>query len=312
MADSKELPVYMFEFIDSLATSGRKKGTIKQYTSDLNPFLSWLHALKKEDSLESFKSLSPADISSYFQELKTKGYTAATIRRLGTVINRLRHFYGLESLGVIHEISETEPLRNLTEQDFINDLQLRKLIRTVKAVNPNELTKAASRNVLIDRNLSIVYLMRYYGLTPSEIHQMNMKDLNLGQGSLSIRGLTLLIKDEHIKPLSSYLHSIPELFRPKYNSADPVFVAFNNVSMSFQYDYLSGQPKRLSVRAIQSMLQKEMNKAGLIGLSALHLRNSCILDALDKGQASDSLATYFGMVNPHSLRRYMEFRKSRE
>lgn len=302
----------MADFIQSLSASGRTATTIKQYSSDLKPFTAWIQDSKNVSSLEAFKSLSIDEVVSYLQGLKAKGYTAATIRRHGTVINRLRRYYDLEPLGVIHVVSEIEPLRKLNSKDFINDLQFKKLINSIKAEDINAVSKALSRNVLIDRNLSIVYLMRYYGLTPSEIHRLNMSHLNLSQGILTLRENSILIKNTYMKHLRAYLHSIPHLFRPKYNSKQPVFVSFNNVSMSFQYDYFLGEPKRLSVRAIQSMLMKEMDKAGLQGMSALHLRNTCILESLSDDQSSETIVTYFGMKDDFSLRRYIEFKNSRE
>lgn len=312
MTETKELPGYIADFIQSLSASGRTATTIKQYSSDLKPFTAWIQDSKNVSSLEAFKSLSIDEVVSYLQGLKAKGYTAATIRRHGTVINRLRRYYDLEPLGVIHVVSDIEPLRKLNSKDFINDLQFKKLINSIKAEDINAVSKALSRNVLIDRNLSIVYLMRYYGLTPSEIHRLNMSDLNLSQGVLTLRENSILIKNTYMKHLRAYLHSIPHLFRPKYNSKQPVFVSFNNVSMSFQYDYFLGEPKRLSVRAIQSMLMKEMDKAGLQGMSALHLRNTCILESLSDDQSSETIVTYFGMKDDFSLRRYIEFKNSRE
>lgn len=312
MAEIVELPAYMNDFLESLSSSGRTSATIRQYTSDLRPLAAWMETEKKGSELKTFKALSMEEIVSYLQALKSKGYTAATIRRHGSVINRLRRFYGLDPLGVIHIISEVEPQRELTHQDFIDDLQFKKLINSIKAEDLHAVSKAISRNVLIDRNVAIVYLMRFYGLTPSEIHQLDMTDINLSQRVLNLRGRPLQIKDSYFKYLRSYLHSIPILFRPKYNSNHPVFVAFNNVSMSFQYDYSLGEPKRLSIRAIQSMLLKEMDKAGLHGKSAIHLRNTCILDSLKGDQSSEELATYFGLNDSLSLRRYMEFKKRRD
>lgn len=312
MTENKELPAYMADFLQSLYTSGRSSATIKQYSSDLKPFAAWLESSKKIVSLDDFKAQSASDVISYLHAQRSKGYTAATIRRHGSVINRLRRFYGLDPLGVIHIVSEVEPLRKLSEKDFINDLQFRKLLKSIKAEDVDAVSKAVSRNVLIDRNLTIVFLMRYFGLTPSEINHLNMSDLNLSQGILNLRGRHVLLKDAYLKHLRAYIHSIPMLFRPKYNSQQPVFVAFNNVSMSFQYDYYLGQPKRLSVRAIQSMLLKEMEKAGLHGMSALHLRNTCILESLNIDQSSEELATYFGLNDVFSLRRYIEFKTSRE
>jgi site-specific recombinase XerD len=312
MTEAKELPAYMVDFIQTLSASGRSSVTVKQYSSDLKPFAAWLENRKKIASLVDFKSLSSADVISYLHAQKAKGYTAATIRRHGSVINRLRRFYGLDPLGVIHIVSEVEPLRKLSEQDFINDLQFRKLLKSIKAENIDAVSKAISRNVLIDRNLAIVFLMRYFGLTPSEIHHLNMIDLNLSQGVLNLRGRPVKLKEAYLNPLRSYIHSIPKLFRPKYNTQQPVFIAFNNVSMSFQYDYFLGEPKRLSVRAIQSMLMKEMEKAGLHGMSALHLRNTCILESLNADQSSEELATHFGLNDVLSLRRYIEFKTSRE
>ncbi|KAB7671282.1 tyrosine-type recombinase/integrase [Bacillus sp. B1-b2] len=308
------LPDYVLDFKDNLIESGRSKSTLKQYESDLKKFFTWLETHKGDVTLHTLKSLRQADIRLYFQFLKEKKLSQATIRRLATVLSRLMIYHQCVGAHEIHKLAEAAPLRALTEDDFITEAEFEKLTHTVLSKDP-EVTRASARNYLLTRNWSFITLIRTFGLTPVDIHQITMSQVNLAQEELIIETenskLTLHLNKELMKYIRDYYFSIPEAFRPRYYSEDPLFVAFNNISYSFQYDYEKQKPKALSVRAIQETIKDEVRRANLRKISAVNLRNAAILDKLTKGYSDDRLMQHFKLTSEASLRRYKQYAKEK-
>jgi site-specific recombinase XerD len=304
------LPDYVHEFMEDLLLSGRSKLTLKQYESDLKKFFSWFQRHKQQIDLETLKSLRKEDIREYFHYLNDINMAQATIRRLASVLSRLMKFHQCIAAHEIHKLSEAPPLRTLTPNDFINGSEYKTLISSMKSRDV-ENTKKSARNFLITRNLTIISFIRTFGLTPTDIYQLTMKNINLAQKELIIKSKDSLrkfsIDIETIDYLRDYFFSIPELFRPKYHSNDPLFVAFNNISLSFQYDYDSQKPKALTVRSIQEMIKDEVKKAQLRKISAVTLRNTAIHDEVLIGKTDDQLMTSFALTSEGALRRYKQY-----
>jgi len=304
------LPDYVYDFMENLIQSGRSRATLKQYESDLKKFIGWLEAHKGNTHLDTLKSLRKDDIRIYFQFLNEKKLSQATIRRLASVLSRLMIYHHCVAAHEIHKLAEAAPLRSLTDNDFISTTEYEKLTKVILAKDP-EWTKKSARNYLLTRNWTIVTLIRCFGLTPLDIHNINMSDINLAQEELVIprkkNKVTVQLNKDIMKKLRDYYYSIPEAFRPNYYSNHPLFVAFNNISYSFQYDYNRQKPKSLSVRAIQEMIKDEVKRANLRKISAINLRNSAILDKIIQGTADEMLLKQFDLTSEASLRRYKQY-----
>ncbi|WP_445490889.1 tyrosine-type recombinase/integrase [Niallia sp. 03133] len=305
-----QFPDYVQAFMEDLQTAGRSKLTLKQYDSDLKKFFKWLHLHKKSIEFETFKALRAEDIRSYFQYLHELKLSQATIRRLASVLSRLMKFHQCIAAEEIHKLSDTAPLRALTDNDFIKKEEYQKLLQVIKTKD-SEYQKKSARNYLLERNIAIVSIIRTYGLTPTEIYTLTMEKVNFAQNEFMLQTdahqRTFQLNEKISKYLRSYFFSIPSLFRPKYHTKDPLFVAFNNISLSFQYDYDRQQPKGLSVRAIQEMIKDEVRKANLRKISAVTLRNTAILEALQSGNADDQLMERFALTSEAALRRYKQY-----
>ena len=304
------LPDYALDYMDNLIQSGRSKLTLKQYESDLKKFFSWLADYKDNTKFETVKALRAEDIRAYFQYLKEKQLSQATIRRLASVLSRLMIYHQCVCAHEIHKLAEAAPLRSLTTKDFITIEEFNKLSHQL-LTKDLEITKKSARNYLLTRNWTIVAILRNFGLTPFDIHNIKMKDLNLAQGELMLKRdiapLTLQLPHNIMAKLRDYYFSIPESFRPKYYSNDPVFVAFNNISYSFQYDYDRQKPKSLSVRAIQEMIKDEVRRIGLRKISAVNFRNAAILEELTKGTSDEKVMDQFHLTSEAALRRYKQY-----
>lgn len=304
------LPDYALDYMENLNQSGRSKLTLKQYESDLKKFFSWLDIYKENTKFETIKALRADDIRAYFHYLKDKQLSQATIRRLASVLSRLMIYHQCVCAHEIHKLAEASPLRPLTTKDFITSEEYNKLLQHL-LIKDIESTKKSARNYLLSRNWTIVALLKNFGLTPIDIYRIKMKDLNLAQGELTLNRedapLTLPLSHDIMTKLRDYYFSIPEAFRPKYYSNDPVFIAFNNISYSFQYDYDRQKPKALSVRAIQEMIKDEVRRAGLRKISAVNLRNAAILEALATGASDENVMRQFHLTSEAALRRYKQY-----
>lgn len=304
------LPDYALDYMENLNQSGRSKLTLKQYESDLKKFFSWLDIYKENTKFETIKALRADDIRAYFHYLKDKQLSQATIRRLASVLSRLMIYHQCVSAHEIHKLAAAAPLRSLTPKDFISNEEFNKLSQLV-LTKDIEVTKKSARNYLLTRNWTIIALLRAFGLTPIDVHSIKMKDLNLAQGELILSRepapVILPLPQDMMTKLRDYYFSIPEAFRPRYYSNDPVFVAFNNISYSFQYDYDIQKPKALSVRAIQEMIKDEVRRAALRKISAVNLRNAAILEELANGASDEKVMKQFHLTSEAALRRYKQY-----
>ncbi|WP_400241550.1 tyrosine-type recombinase/integrase [Niallia sp. JL1B1071] len=304
------LPDYALDYMENLNQSGRSKLTLKQYESDLKKFFTWLDTYKENTKFETIKALRADDIRAYFHYLKDKQLSQATIRRLASVLSRLMIYHQCVCAHEIHKLAEASPLRSLTIKDFITSEEYKKLLQHL-LIKDIEITKKSARNYLLTRNWTIVALLKTFGLSPIDVHSIKMKDLNLAQRELSLcreeAPLILPLPDDVMTKLRDYYFSIPEAFRPKYYSNDPVFIAFNNISYSFQYDYDRQKPKALSVRAIQEMIKDEVRRAGLRKISAVNFRNAAILEALATGASDEEVMQQFYLTSEAALRRYKQY-----
>ncbi|MEN8702461.1 tyrosine-type recombinase/integrase [Bacillus infantis] len=300
-------PEYVQKYIKDQGENGLQKGTLRRNLSDIAHFLSWIKKRCSSDDLEVIGQLTSQDFQEYIQSIEEKQLSPATIKRRLSVLKGFLRYLDINAPAVLKEGSKGRPMRPLSSDDFVTPKELQKLLRSMRS--KGDIAVQAARDFLIDRNVAIVYLLRFYGLTPSLISSIVMNDINLARKTLAISSegapKTIELADEHIKPIRDYLKSIDPLLRPRYRSEDPLFVAFNNKTNSFQFDYAVGMPKKLSVRAIQKFLKDEVDRASLRKISSQHLRRTAILDALKSGLPE--IVSYFGLSDDFSLWRYRQY-----
>ncbi|MGX1266802.1 site-specific recombinase XerD [Rossellomorea marisflavi] len=299
---SKELLVD--RYIDILKSAGKKPGTLKQYASDLNQFISWLDS----SHVQTLHALTSEDMNTYVNRLEEKQLRPATMKRHLSAINQ---FLAHHQLG-IKASSDQDPTRHaipLTPQDFVSHHEITSLLDSMKKP-----IRSAARDELINRNLAIVHLLRYKGLRPKDLSALDMNTVNLAQSTIQYsrdgRTVSYSLSPKEVQYLRDYIMGIEPLKRPRFHTDDPLFVAYNNRSKDYQSDYVNQQPKRLSVRSIQEMIKDEVRLAGLRKISAKHLRNSCILDHVQSGQNESDIQHYFHLTHSFSLHRYKQYMTS--
>ena len=299
-------PEFLQPYLEELKDSGKAPATVRRYLYDVLHFMSWLKKIKDKDDVAALHVLKESDLNKYLSN-----YSGATARRIASVLNAFFKKMDI-SLRIDIKQANIDAQRPLASKDFISNDEFKRLLSSMKQSNNSNLPLAAARDHLIDRNVSIVYLMRYYGLTPSEISSINMDKVNFAQNTIVLPGRDLMLLEDHKKKLIKYFTSIPKQFRPRYHEDDPLFVSFYNVESSYLYDYENSKPKRLSIRAIQEMVKDEVGRAGLRKISAINLRNQCILDALKDGKTDETIITMFNMASSFSLHRYKNYIKQQK
>ena len=312
MKNTQDLPGFMLNYLDSMAKDDKKVSYIKRSRSDLRVFqkwiddftdgqpitVSWIHQLHKEDYMA-------------FVSWLDKKYSDASKNRICTVISKLLEYMEVKSHINVKDLVGTPKSFPLKNSDFVSDQEYKSLLKSFRSSqNVPDLYKTAHKE-LSNRNVSILLLMRFYGLTPAQISRISMSDIQFTQDELlvdhdgHITKLKLLTK--HKRQIYAYLKDIPDGCRPHFQSDAPLFVAYNNTYMSFQFNDEKQQPKRLAERSIMKLLQVEIRRASIRQVSSTHFRNRAILDAIESGVEDKKIMNIFGITFPHYLKRFKTY-----
>lgn len=296
------------EYLLYMHGNGRKLSTIRRYRYDLVSFALWI-----EDSKDALSSPFNRGVTTdQFKEyLITASHmqdrTAAAQKRITSVIINFLDYHGvfLESVDRGKEIL-------LTIDNFAPDNEIAKLLKTMDSLEGLTDYQASGRKFIINRNLLLVHLMIGYGFSIHDLTTLTMQDINFGQGVLMPvsaggikRAIPLHNKDRQLL-LATY-KDIPESVRPRPNTDDPFFVTFHHASSTFQWDYSTDSPKKLTKIAIQRMLQKEIKRADVHHITPTTLRNRYVLDSLRNGVSSAEIKVLLGMKSIEAMHRYIVF-----
>lgn len=295
------LPPIAKDFLNSLSL---KSSTIKRYNADLLLFYSWIDKSLHKDPSHDSEAMQRL-ITAFIHHLQIQNYSQATIKRLCSVLNQFTLYCGMSVMPSIQK-TVTAYSAALKASDFITAAEWDQLVQGI-----SKASSGSPREILKRRNTAIIFLLRQYGLSVSEVYNLNMSHINFAQNELTIvsdkvkRQISLEHPDKLL--ILQYLNEIPPLLRPRLKTEDPLFVAFFNKTMSYRYNYAIAQPKRLSIRAIQKMIKDEVKLAGLRPFSATHLRNTSILDQLTSQMNENEIMSYFGLTSSQSLKRYTDY-----
>ncbi|HEU5141317.1 MAG TPA: site-specific integrase, partial [Bacillales bacterium] len=237
------------------------------------------------------------------------------------ILTVLKRFYGhFRELGIVaanpaaNVVLNEEPTNNsLSTNDFISDKESTRLFRSVfSSVGLSE-NQQRCRIYLTERNLAILTLFLHYGPTLTELVSIRMRDVyfernNIVISSVSSLSRTIELRETDMKLLFSYYRKIPQAVRPHRHSNDPLFVAFDFQRNTYRWDYSNDTPKALTEIAVQKMIRQEIQRAGLReGISAQHLRRTCILKMLERGEPNEKVQTMAGLKSKLSLKTYIHF-----
>lgn len=309
------LPAFTESFIHSLEEEKLSNRTIDTYKYDLKLFFEWLNVEYEALSLEYLLELKRKDYDAYFTYQLDKGSSEAKMKRLAASLNKMLKFYDLsEKIGFLKPASSAQ--RPLVENDFVTTEETNRLLQSIASKRGLTDKQKPLYEKIAGRNLSIVLLMRNYGLTLTEVRQLNIGDINFAQNELRIyskkeaANRTIYLNPEDKRIILAYYNDIPELFRPISYSSQPLFVAYNAKANSYHYNYNTEEPQRMSLTSIKDMVSREVKRSGIKRpISAVHLRNTCILEHIKVGEENSTILHYFGLTSRHALYRYKKYLK---
>ncbi|PEF71249.1 tyrosine-type recombinase/integrase [Bacillus cereus] len=294
-------------FLADLLKRGRKPSTVKQYRYDLTLFISWIQKQIKFPPEDVFRSFDVNVLERYLQSLKKeRGAVISNVKRVrGILINFLQFHGTADSLK-----SDVTPPK-LTSKHFASDEEIEKLLRVMRSYNGLTEYQASGRKFILERNLLLVHFMLNYGLSIQDIITLSMHDINFGTNTITPGGLhaykrSITLSKKDVKLALSYYNQIPKLIRPRQQTGDPFFVAFDFAPQTFRWDYDKDQPAALKKIAVQRMLQKEVKRAE-IHVTPTMLRSRFILNALQSGMKPIEIKAFLGLKSVEALHRYIQF-----
>ncbi|PGC53806.1 tyrosine-type recombinase/integrase [Bacillus pseudomycoides] len=294
-------------FLTDLLKRGRKPSTVKQYRYDLTLFVSWIQKRLKSPPKDVFRSFDINVLERYLKSLKKeRGASISNVKRVrGILINFLQFHGAANSLK-----SHVAPPK-LTSKHFASDEEIEKLLHVMRSYSGLTEYQASGRKFIMERNLLLIHFMLHYGLSIKDIIMLSMHDIHFGTNTITPGGLhaykrSITLSKEDVKLALSYYKKIPKLIRPRQETGDPFFVAFDFGPQTFRWDYEKDQPAALTRIAVQRMLQKEVKRAE-IRVTPTMLRNRFILNSLQNGMKSIEIKAYLGLKSIESMHRYTQF-----
>ena len=264
-AMKKDLPVYMYEFLDSKAQ--RNPNTAVAYAYDLEMFLEYLKEFNpvaknqaiKEISMELLDSLTYQDINEYQKYLSAKDVTVigeANLQNnengIARRLSALSSFYKYECER--HELNNDPTLGankpKIKDGDHViirmTPSEVSEFLDTIRngAIGSNRQQNLLKKSQY--RDLAILTLLLRTGIRVSECVSLDISDLNFNENSMCVvrkggKEHFLYFDEETRTALLDYI----QYERPSYieNDEEPAL-------------FMSLRKKRLAVRSLQEMVQK--------------------------------------------------------
>ncbi|PEP31651.1 integrase [Bacillus wiedmannii] len=312
---TKEIQNTLEDFSSYLSNKGRKPSTIKRYIYDVEGFIQWLHTSKRFTNDNIWESLQKKDFESFFNYLKTnRQYSDKTVHRIYIVLNRLYEYLDLPS-PIEGNIHINPPNRALRREDFVSFQEETRLKEVISSLEGLTEKQRSVRPMILERNVSIITLLMDYGLSLKELVSLRMVHVHFENNTLSIPEDSKVNRIIHLKEedklyLYNHYKTIPEPVRPKYDSNDPLFVAFDFTRGTYHWSYEDDAPKFLTEISIQKMIRLEVKRANLRkGISAQHFRNTYILRCIQENNAPKQIMQHIGFKSSLSLKRYFDYYK---
>ncbi len=278
-----QLPHIFARFENYLDQHALSPATIRNYLADLRAFARW-HAARRTHP----HTFTSADFRAYREHLCNEtAHSPATVNRR---LQSLRLFGRF-----LHEMGHTEenPTREL--KLVRNGNGDHPAPRTLSRVEITRLTEAtrAGRPSLTERDHAIMELMLQAGLRVAEVAELCLSDIVASSRGTRIHVRGNARRGERIVPLNreaarAVRHYLPT--RPAIPRIDHLFLSQR------------GQP--LSMRSIQRLIDQHARAAGLQGVCAQSLRNTCTKNMLAQTRDAAQVARWLGQRNIQGLERY--------
>ena len=263
---------------------GLSEATVKTYAQDLFTFANFLDVIE----VASFEEVDRRTVRSFLAFLVDKGYQRSSISRKLSVLRGYYRWMVSEELISIDPIPKRSVMKKETKLPrFLSRDEVSRLIEIPKMTPLNE--------SLVNRDVALLELIYASGLRVSEVHSLDLKDLDLNSRVLRVMGKgnkerITLIGTSASKVLSKYITED----RIKIDGADK-----NNAL------FLGKRGTRFSIRSIQDMVKKYSRLAGLGNEVHTHtLRHSFATHLLNGGADLRVVQDLLGHSSPATTQIY--------
>lgn len=283
-------------FMQSLSTQTKSKETLRAYRQDLTRFEIFLKGKGLDES-----QVKQSTISEFLRHLEdTRGRTAAGTLSPATVARRLSvlsaYFDFAQSDS---EVSVRNPVdgvrrpkvRNVQPRDVDDDI-LAKLVNGIGDV----------------RDRAIVLLFIYSGLRLTELAQLDKTTIKLAKKKQP-NGSFLYFGSGEVVGKGGKRRSF--LAGPKAMQAVGAYITAQRTKDDLPPLFLSSRRTRLSVRAIQQIVDKWCTRLGLSHIHVHQLRHSFATRSVNSGMSESVLKDLMGHTSLDTTQRYFRMKPER-
>jgi site-specific recombinase XerD len=260
---------FLTQFAASLASEEAAKNTIDSYLLDLQSFAQWFATTNGEEL--TLQGVTPTDVREY------KAHMLTVDRAKPATVNR--------HLAAVRKLCRWAKGQGLISENPAEDVKGVERVRMApKALSKREvdrLTRFVEREGN-KRDLAIIQILHHTGIRVGELVALRVIDLEIGErkGKLTVRWgkggkyREVPLNNDARKAMTAYLAVRPQ------GSDDHVFI---------------GQRSNgLTVSAVQDVVEKYSQLAGLEGVTPHVLRHTFGKQTLDAGENLVTVATLMG------------------
>lgn len=262
MINSDNNPEFVNSFLDySITILNKSANSVKEYNYDLNMFFKYMKInfkiTKETDfskinikdfSLDAVKRITTKDINTFlsYLALNQESKPATRARKISTIRIFFKYLYDEKMISNNPALGIKTPKLEKRVPKYLSLDDSRKLLNITKNDNDEN----------TERDYAIITLFLNCGLRLSELVGINISNINFSENKMTVIGKgnkerTIYLNDSCIKAIKSYL-----LVRPTEGIK-------NDSKSSNKALFLSKRRERISNRTVQTIVEKELMKAGL-------------------------------------------------
>ena len=257
MIDRNDNPDFLNSFLDyTITILNKSPNTVKEYNYDLSNFLKFIKSGKKADtykeinistmSLDEIKKITIEDIHSYVAYIATELNSKPSTR--ARKVSSIRVFFTY--LARKAKLIDNNPAQYLETPKL--EKRMPKYLSLDESKKLLEVSKD-EKNRNNKRDFAITTLFLNCGMRLSELVGINISNIVFSENKLTVIGKgnkerTVYLNNACVKAINEYLE-----VRPK-----------SGITSSFKDAlFLSERKERISNRTVQTIIRKELLKAGL-------------------------------------------------
>ena len=262
MIDRSLNPDYLNSFLDySITILNKSPNSIKEYNYDLVMFLRFIKLRFKltnetdfsaitilDIPISEIKKIKLDDIHAFLSYLTTEHHSKAATRARKVSTIRIFFKYLSQKAGLI----DTNPAQNLETPK--QEKRIPKYLSLDESKKLLAITANEDDNRNAKRDYAIITIFLNCGIRLSELVGINIKNIDFSENKLTVIGKgnkerTIYLNKACVNAINDYIDNSRPKEGIKYDSKDALF--------------LSERKERISNRTVQSVVKKELQKAGL-------------------------------------------------